>query len=95
MADIQTTTADSTEHIRTLLVELQEAVKSATDEIQRIAELEVRRHGDDTVEGIAWCDFGANGLHSDVAHAARKMQWEIAAMRGSLIYHGLDGLTHT
>lgn len=89
MADLQTTPAGSTERICKILVELQDAVKSATNEIQRIAELEVRRHGDDTVEGLSWCDFGANGMHSDVAHAARSMLWQIAAMRGSLSYHGL------
>lgn len=81
---------DAAQRVCDILGRLHEAVQQSVNDIERIAELEVRRHGDDTLYGIAWCDFG-DGLHSDVAHAARTIQWEIAALRGNLIYRGLDG----
>jgi hypothetical protein len=76
-----------------ILARLRETVHQSITDIERIAEIEVQRHGDDTLDGMAWCDFG-DGLHSDVARAARTMEWEIAAMRGSLIYRGLMGSEH-
>jgi hypothetical protein len=72
-----------------ILDTLRAAVQQSISDIMRIADGERLRHGDDTLEGLAWCDFGA-GLHSDVARAARHIEWEIAAMRGSLLYRGLD-----
>lgn len=89
MADTPAPAHDPAQRICKILARLRETVEQSVNEIERIAELEVRRHGDDTLEGIAWCDFG-DALHSDVARAAHNIQWEIAAMRGSLIYRGLD-----
>jgi hypothetical protein len=90
MADTPAPAHDPAQRICEILARLRGTVEQSIIEIERIAELEVRRHGDDTLEGIAWCDFG-DALHSDVAHAAHNIQWEIAAVRGSLIYRGLDG----
>lgn len=82
-------TSDSSRRIRDMLFHLRETVQQSINDIEQIAALEAQRHGDDTLEGIAWCEFG-DGLHSDVAHAARTIEWQIAALRGSLIYRGLD-----
>ncbi len=92
MGDLQPTTGttDPAARIRQLLSELRQTVKESVGEIQRIAELEVRRHGDDTLEGLTWCDF-ASGPRSDVGRAARDIEWQIAAIRGSMLYRGLDG----
>jgi hypothetical protein len=79
---------DSPQRICEILSHMREALQQSITEIERIAAREVLRHGDDTLEGLAWCDFG-DGLHGDVARAARAIQWEIAALRGELIYRGL------
>ena len=80
---------DPVQRICEILTHLRDAIQQSVNEIERISALEVQRHGDDTVEGVAWCDFG-DGLHSDVTRAARCMEWQIAAMRGALIYRGLE-----
>lgn len=82
--------ADPAARIQAILVQMREMIQQSVSDIEQIAQREVQRHGDDTLEGIAWCDFAANGLHSDVARGARHMLWELAALRGSLSYHGLD-----
>jgi hypothetical protein len=69
---------------------LSATVDKSIIEIHRIAEQEVQRLGEGTPEGHEWHGFGAESLLTDVWRAGMNIQWEIAAVRGRLVYRQLD-----
>jgi hypothetical protein len=81
---------DATERVCNILDSLMAAVQKATDEIHEIGEQERKRAGEETPEGQAWDSFAGFGLFSDVGRASRNIDAELAAVRGFLLYRGID-----
>jgi hypothetical protein len=90
MADAQVQDSDPVWRVRQILADLITTVNTAIDAIHLIAEQEIEHAGERTPTGEAWYSFASESEFSDVGRAATAMLWQIAAVRGQLIYRGLD-----
>jgi hypothetical protein len=90
MTDPQPQSTDPGWQVRQILADLITKVNSAVDAIHQIAEREIEHSGEGTPAGEAWSSFASESEFSDVGRAATAMLWQIAAVRGQMVYRGLD-----
>jgi hypothetical protein len=78
------------EHIAIALRQIALDVQEALDKIEGIAAEQLNRLDEDTAEHEAWNAFAGLGMISDVGRNRLPIMDHFLAIRGSLIYRGLD-----